>query len=217
MSLTWADIAEYVTSVHIKEDARPNAALYRLLGNKALSEISLAGPVSTSWVTPGTLTLVGAECRLPDDLLSIESVWFDGTQLHFKPILWLNEHCPSWRTDLGTPAYFTRTGSTVILSSIPTSGVLKIYGGGCLSEFSDVPGDPNPLERLPRSAQLAPAYYILSMLPAGAKLLKDENGRVLGTDNSEKERQAMYQALWQTELAKIQASVGRRKDEGLSF
>ncbi len=200
--LVWGDILDHVAEVHGREGAQPNRTFYRRLASQALAQISrLAGPFYTQWdntTLTGALTITGGICPMPSNFVSEDSVYWDEVLMPYKSREQLDALDNEWRTAEGTPYWYTKSGKTLMFSSIPTgsvSGLLVVNGYGYLPTFSDTEGATNPLSYLSDEFQLLPAYYVLAMLPAHKKLLTDA-GKVIGVDDSQIQRKAEYAALW---------------------
>jgi hypothetical protein len=207
--LTWTDIVAFVQAVHEREGAKPNHDLYRVLGRQGLAIISEQSRcVAATWTNAagGTLTLTGATAPLPADCVMVTAVEWGGNTLERTAA-----GGSGWGTEAGNPAGYVVEGNSVVLDSIPSStGPLVVYGWGSLPDFSDDPSDPNPLAFIPKRFQINPAYYILGHLPAVAKPLITDDGKLLGMDKTELDRQARYMALWDVELPQVVAAMERR-------
>ena len=220
--ITWSDIKAFVAEVMQKEGARPNKTLYDMLGRQALNIISEAvEPYETSWDDTGVspdLTVSGNTVTLPIDCLSVRSVEWDDIVLVRKTAEWLDEKIEGWREDSGeSPNYYIVEGNTVVFDVAPSGTGVVVRGVSALPDFSDDGSDPNPLTYLPVTQQLAPAYYILANLPAKPKgFIRDDMGRIVGTDNSEIERQKSYRAMWEAAIAGMVGSVLARKHPAYS-
>jgi len=169
---TWATLVEYMTAMEPRADPASRQPLYLLQANIALDLISQAsGGIygsSTSGVAAGDITLTGANAVFPIHLRELESVFWNGGELRERDAQWLDRRVPGWRSSVGNPTYFVRTSLGLVLDAAPgggTAGLLVVWGLGALPHFSTAAGKLNPCSLLPMTAQMAPAYYVLAMLP----------------------------------------------------
>jgi hypothetical protein len=205
MDLTWEDIYGYVREIHEREGGKVNKAFYLATGNVALMQMSrICGGIYTSLsnVAGGGLTVNGRVVTLPNNVLSVESVRFDGHELTVEA---LAEDDRGHGTD--RPRHYKKTGRTLILDRVPSSAdpegfTLVAWCWVNLGKFSETSGALNPLSLLPEDCQIYPAYYSLSKLPARVRTIQ-EGGRILGVDKSEQDRKTEYQALWQQALSEL--------------
>jgi len=200
--LTWTDIAAYVGETVSKETARPSPQHVMNLGNHALAQISrIAGELYREWTNDvlGDLSILGRVCQLSTDLIRVESVFWDTVALDYRTTEWLDNQAAGWRTQEGTPGYYTIKGGSLLFDALPSgssTGLLVVRGYGSIPNFG---GIANPLAYLPLADQILPAYYILSMLPARKHVIT-EGGRIVGVDTSEADRKVEYTALWRDGL-----------------
>jgi len=210
--LTWKDIVDFITSVHTKEQARPNPGLYRILARQAIGIISARSRIYTrAWsnATGGRLVLSGNTCAIPIECLEITRVEWDGVDnpLDRNTEEILDEREPGWRDATGEPSAFALTGADLWLNATPSPpvvGKLVVRGISHLPDFSQREDtgeglEPNPLSWLPAHLQLSPAYYVLAELPADPEI-KLEAARVI-----------KYSALWEKALAELEGSANRRR------
>jgi hypothetical protein len=211
---TWQTIVDFVTAYTAREGSTPNVQLYRMLGNQALAIIAdRVGPLETSWTNAvgGTLTLTGNSVVLPEGCLSVSHAMWNDDNLTRVDSAELDCEDAEWRTRTGVPYEYCMTGTTLTLDCIPSpAGTLTIYGNSTLGTFTETPGAVNPLTYLPEGSQIAPAYYILSMLPAEVRYTY-KDGQIVGKDSAEVSRQQMFAAMWQAELERIHSAVNARK------
>lgn len=166
------ELLEFVEAFHTAEGAGSNRSLYLLLINQGRRElVRAAGGVATTWEndTGGALTVSGNECAMPKEMISIESVWWDGIKLTFKPIEWIDAYLGDWRNERsGTPEYWTQDGRRILFDSQPSgsvTGLLVVHGRGLGEDLSEVEGAANPLDDLGGTDDLLVAYYAISRLP----------------------------------------------------
>jgi len=211
-TLTWADLANFITEAHSKEGARPNPDLYLTLANEALGIISRQTEImdGASWSNAqgGELSLSGASCLLPGDVLRITRVEWDGGKLDRMSEEELDAHCPGWRTATGIPTAFCVKGARLIVDCTPSGSVqgkLVIRGVGTLPPLSDDPAAENPLVSFPEDLQRAPAFYVLRELPV------DPN------DQRQVLRQATYHPRWEQARPALVSAIEQRKFERFKF
>jgi len=224
MLQTWANIAQFVSEVHKKEGGSPNPSFYRTLGNKALDIISqrMGGLADYEWTNAadGALTISGNSASLPENCLRVDSVEWDGIQLERRTAAELDVEMEGWRDDTGdTPSFFVTTGRSIVFDVAPQGSVvgkLVMHGTASLPSFSDEEDAVNPLSYLPAVLQLAPAYYILSRLPATKNVIREGN-QIIGIDDSEIQRKIEYTTLWQEELETVSSVANTRQHERFSY
>jgi hypothetical protein len=217
---TWQTIIDFVSQYQSRDAGTPNQQLYRMLGNQALAILAAKiGPLEATWTNAegGGLTLSGNAAALPEGCLSVVRVAWNGDVLRRKDVAEMDYDDPDWRTRTGTPGAYYTNGTNLFLDCIPSgAGDLTVTGNSSLGTFSEAEGAVNPLSYLPESAQLAPAYYILSMLPAEERFTY-KDGQIVSRDTSELERRQMFAAMWQAEIDNIQNAVNARRYEPFRF
>jgi len=204
---TWKDDLQPFITGEVPRDAQVDDDVYVRRVNMAIGLInSRSGGFDDRWVNDGaagSLTLSGAECTFPGDLLDPETVLWNGVQLHFRSPAQLNALDPLWRSRSGTPSLFTLTGRGLVLDCNPgddTGSDLEIWGRGCIPELEFEPDSLNPFAYLPSSQQMAPALYVLGYLPLYGRSRED----VIAI-------QGDYRTQWEAFLAGVEWSVIQRR------
>ena len=210
---TWKELVGFIQDIDSRSGGSPNPQTYKVLANQALmiiSELTDIGMTSWTNASGGGLTLSGNSFLIPATCLSPISVEWDGVPLERMEIIEMGlELAENWRTMTGpTPCAFAVEHPYIVLDLAPTgvtTGKLTMRGKGMLPEFSDDIADTNPLSLIPARWQLAPAYYVLSMLPADPTKAPDIA------------RKQEYTAIWSTELKQMVVSLRRRTYERFEY
>jgi hypothetical protein len=146
---------------------------------------------------------------LPNALVRLKSVFWDGRKLDRKQTQILDALYGEWRSATAdSPSDFVSTGRTIILYPAPTGTTavkLVLYGYGSLPEFSTTPGATNPLASIPEIHQMGICDYILANYPA------DMNNA------SEAARVMKYSDRWTRTLVDIAESIKAIKNEPFTF
>lgn len=226
--LEWNDINAFVAAYREREGASPNETLYRIIANQALAEMSEKGEIEddTLWTdtaSTGEITIVSNAVSLPSDVINVRLVEWNGNELDFIQLDILDSLDYKWRTTTGTPTKWTRRGRQILLDRIPSSpntGLLKMYGTGCLPQFSKS-GIVNPLARIPRAYQLLPAYKIIAMLPMIPAVPASDNPLVISDARIETQRRLSvreeFKAMYDAELKAFADATKARAQEPYTF
>jgi hypothetical protein len=180
---TWADIVDTVNEVYSREGGRPNASHWLRLGNQAVRELSRrAGMVTPvlyqgwdsagvdQWGRSNYLTLTNGMVMRPRQTVRINAVMWNKIPLTKVDRDYLDAHRPQWRTAGATQAPNSWTLEGVFIrfeAPLASASGLSMEATTYLPDFSygETAGS-SPLAFLPLEYQLAPADYILYMLPA---------------------------------------------------
>ena len=227
--LTWSNIVEFVNEFSRREGATPNEVFYRIVANQALAEMSEVGEIENDVVwtdTPSTgeLTISSNTIDLPSDVIDARQVKYNDIELDFVQIDFLDAENFDWRTNAGTPIRWTRRGRQIILDAIPSApntGLLKVYGTGCLPEFSKEAGAVNPLTRVPKAHQLLPAYRIVASLPLAPAVPLNDTPLAIASARDETQRRVAvreeYKQQYDSGLVRFADVVARRSQEPYTF
>ena len=207
-SMTVKALLDYVEAFDRAEGApRANHSLYLTLINQGRRELARAlGGVYTTWTNAvgGALTVSGNSCAMPKELLNIESAWWDGVELFFRPTTVLDRKRGDWRNDsASSPVQYTTEGRRILFDAAPSgtnTGLLEVHGWGLGEDFSEDEGAANPLDDLAGVDDLLPAYFAIWRLPirrkepvsndpVGIRAAAEENARRAAT-------RAEYRDLW---------------------
>jgi hypothetical protein len=211
---SWTSLETFGSSIltYEGEATATKLALLKTFANQWVDVLnSQIEQVYRSWnnvAVTGTITLTTNTFNLPTDCLMAVDVKWNGESLTETDEAWLDAVSDTWRTDTGTPSSFVRVGRAIILDCIPsgtTTGMLTVWGWGCLPYFTTGEGAENPLASIPMPYQDLPVFYALKMMPADPQ-------SVLQTG-----RKAEYSALYDTLMPQCVDQLSARSKELFTF
>lgn len=197
--MTFQDITDYVF-MYLEDEMKqpPTPGQLRLLGNLALDSIQIR---DSSWSNSDDMTGL-LSMTLPPDCNNVTRVVFNGDELQKTNLYTMDVQYPGWRDSVGIPTAYIQDGTDILLNAKPPAaaiGTLQIFGSASIGHFPLTDLDPNPLDYLPIAHQMAPAYYILSELPAYTEV-----GQI---------RVQRFAAKWQYAFDRIHYAAATRRSE----
>lgn len=229
VSLTWSDILDYVNSFYRFETALPNDKLFRMLASQALKDVSERALLyQKTWTNEltGDLTIADNVVTMPLDCIKVDRVEWNSSDnpLSLFSIREFDLYISGWRTQTGAPSDYAMSDShTMVLSTSPglATGSLTVRGRGYLPEFSEEPGDQNPLVFIPYGSQLMVAYYIIAELPLiPATPINDSNTAISAARDETNRRQNArleYKEKYTEAVEKLKISTDRKQNIGFEF
>lgn len=210
----WSDIADDVAEGLQREHARPNPRQLRRYATEFVHMIcERTHCYKKSWTnTPSTgeITLSGYTCALPNDLIRLERVEYDGSDepLEYKTLAQLDEECAGWRDQTGDPSFYTIDGQNVLLDSTPSGAdsKLTLRGSAYLPPIKDTDTTATTsLQYLPFGLQNTVSDYVLANWPADLY------------NPIEASRQEAAQKRVDMQLARLDAELATRQGQPFTY